>query len=87
MGECIYVVRVSFVDDTYWDDGSRWTSQVFEFSKRKYAVAFAQEALSKGCRCKGQCGEVLVRPDRRDITVERKATTAVKWPAHGDSER
>ena len=30
-----FALRVSFVDHTYWDDGSRWTYRMLTFAKRK----------------------------------------------------
>lgn len=74
-----YTVRVAFVDDSYWDDGSRWTRRTFDFKSQKDAVSFANEALSKGLTIKGQCGEVRVRPNEDDITIERHSTVQVKW--------
>lgn len=76
-----YTVRVSYVDDSYWDDGSRWTSHTFKFTKLVDAVTFARDAVAKGCKVPGQCAELLARPDARDIDVERHSTTKVDWAA------
>jgi hypothetical protein len=74
-----YQVRVGYVDDTYWDDGSRCTSEWFSFKTQKEAVAFAQEATTKGCLVRGRNGELHVRPKKDDILVRRRSTTEVKW--------
>lgn len=74
-----YIVYVRYVDRTYWDDGSRWTHQTFKFDNQKDAIAFAREATTKGCEVKGQTRELHVRPNKSDVTVERKSTTIVKW--------
>jgi len=74
-----YSVRIAFVDDSYWDDGSRWTRRTFDFKTQKEALAFANEALAKGCTIKGQCGDVNFRPSVDDITIERHSTVQVKW--------
>lgn len=74
-----YTVRVAFVDDSYWDDGSRWTSRKFEFKSQKEAIGFALEATTKGCTVKGQNGELRIRPATEDVTVERHSTIQVKW--------
>jgi len=29
-----YKIRVGFVDTSYWDDGSRWTSRTFEYTNK-----------------------------------------------------
>lgn len=74
-----YTVRIDFVDDSYWDDGSRWTYQIFKFDNQKDAIAFAQEASTKGCKLQGQYKELFGRPDKESILVERHYTTKVKW--------
>lgn len=80
-----YVVRIAFVDDSYWDDGSRWTSQTFHFKGKAEAVAFARKAVTEGCTFEGQNGEVRARPDARDIAVEVNSTRRVKWePSEGE---
>lgn len=76
---CSYKVRIQYVDDTYWDDGSRWTSQFFPFQTRKAAIAFARTAVSDGCEVRGQRGTLLVRPDRSNVTVIRTSVTEVDW--------
>ena len=78
-----YVVRVGYVDDTYWDDGSRWTWHRFPFKTQGEAVAFAREATTRGCKCPGANGEVSVRPEARDVTVERTSKTKVNWEGLG----
>lgn len=78
---CTYTVKVAYVDDSYWDDGSRWTHQKFSFGKRAEAIAFAAEATTNGCKVKGQNKELFVRPEARDVRVERTSTTEVDWEA------
>lgn len=78
---CSYTVCIQFVDYTYWDDGSRWTRQRFQFTKQKEAVQFARTVLVEGCKVKGQNGEFYIRPEGRDISVERISTTQLNWQA------
>lgn len=33
-----YRIVIRFVDDSYWDDGSRWTTRELKFDDRKSAV-------------------------------------------------
>lgn len=42
-----YVVRVTFVDNTYWDDGQRWTSRWHDFDGIAQAMDF-KRAILKG---------------------------------------
>lgn len=74
-----YAVRICYVDDSYWDDGSRYTHHTFTFDKLAEAVAFAREASVKGCECPGQCGKVRAFPEKRDIEVTRHSRTRVRW--------
>jgi hypothetical protein len=77
--EIKYRVRISFVDDSYWDDGSRWTSEIFRFKKRQDAINFAEEALKKGCTVTGQNSSLTIRPDKRDITIYRDSSTQIDF--------
>lgn len=74
-----FTVRVGYVDDSYWDDGSRWTSQTFKFKAEEEAITFAREALTKGLKLRGQNGEVYARPDKDHICVRCHTTTEVDW--------
>lgn len=74
-----YAVRVAYVDDSYWDDGSRWTSQTFKFDKKADAITFAREAVKKGVTLKGQNGDVRTRPNVEDVSVTRTTLSRVEW--------
>lgn len=74
-----YRVRIAFVDDSYWDDGSRWTSETFKFAKRQEAIDFALKATIQGLTVDGQNGKVNFRPDKRDVTIFRDTTTEVSF--------
>lgn len=74
-----YKVRISFVDDSYWDDGSRWTSETYRFEKRQKAIDFANDCIAKGILIDGQNGEVNVRPEKRDITITRESSTEIPF--------
>lgn len=47
MIEAPFVVRVNFVDDTYWDDGSRYTNRDHGFDTLSEAVTFRHKVLKK----------------------------------------
>ena len=38
-------IRVGFVDDTYWDDGSRWTHRELSCTRRKERDATFREVM------------------------------------------
>lgn len=76
---CSYEVKIRFVDDSYWDDGSRWTSRTFRFDNLKEAVEFAREVYKAGRVVNGLHGTVTTRPSEDDIEVTRISTTRVKW--------
>lgn len=77
----LYEVRVDYVDSTYWDDGSRWTHSTFRFNGRKEAIEFAREVSTKGCKVKGQNGDLLLHPCQAEISVERTTKSRVNWKA------
>lgn len=72
-----YRVVITFVDSSYWDDGSRYTSRTFKFDRRKDAIAFAKSALSSGLKIVGLHGEVFVIPNERDLKVFRDTSVLV----------
>ena len=74
-----YRVRIAFVDDSYWDDGSRWTSETFKFAKRQEAIDFANSSIAKGITIIGQNGEVYVKPDKRDVILFRDTTSEIDF--------
>lgn len=74
-----YKVRISFVDDSYWDDGSRWTSESYVFEKRQKAIDFAKDCIANGILIDGQNGEVNVRPEKRDITINRESSVEIDF--------
>jgi len=74
-----YRVRISFVDDSYWDDGSRWTSETFKFNKRQEAINFARKAISHGCVVDGQNGRLNIRPDKRDVIIFRDTSSEIDF--------
>lgn len=74
-----YRVCVSYVDDSYWDDGSRWTSKTFKFDKRQESIDFAKECISKGCTLPGQNGEVRTRPTKEDIKIYRDSSVEIDF--------
>jgi hypothetical protein len=41
-------VAVNFVDDTYWDDGQRWTNRYHEVATLGEAVAMRRELVAAG---------------------------------------
>lgn len=74
-----YRVRIAFVDDSYWDDGSRWTSETWKFEKRQKAIDFAKDAMTKGIMIDGQNGKVQVRPDKKDISIHRDSSIEIEF--------
>jgi hypothetical protein len=42
----VYKLVIGYVDNSYWDDGSRWTSKTVSFTNRSDAMA-AIESLKK----------------------------------------
>lgn len=74
-----YKVRIAYVDDSYWDDGSRWTSETYKFDKRQEAIDFAKNSIAKGCVIPGQNGNVNVRPAKDDITIVRETYTEIDF--------
>lgn len=74
-----YRVRIAFVDDSYWDDGSRWTSETFRFNKRQEAIDFAKNSIAKGITIDGQSGKVDVRPDKRDVTIFKDTSSEIDF--------
>jgi hypothetical protein len=74
-----YRVRISFVDDSYWDDGSRWASETFKFNKRQEAINFANNAIAKGIVVDGQSGKVDVRSDKRDVTIFKDTSSEIDF--------
>lgn len=74
-----YRVRIAFVDDSYWDDGSRWTSETFRFDKRQAAIDFAKKAISDGCTMSGQNGSVTAWPDKRDVTIFKDTSSEIDF--------
>ncbi len=43
-----FAVRVTFVDNTYWDDGSRWTTRWHKFDSLGEAVNFRLLLVGRG---------------------------------------
>jgi hypothetical protein len=76
---CVYEVKLSFVDTTYWDDGSRLTSRAKIFHKRKDALEHAREAATVGVHVNGRDGELFVHPQKLDISVVRISRSSVEW--------
>ena len=74
-----YKVRVAFVDDSYWDDGSRWTSETFRFDKRQEAIDFAKKCISEGIIIDGQYDAVSVKPDKRDVTIIKDTSSEIDF--------
>lgn len=74
-----YRVRIAFVDDSYWDDGSRWTSETFKFTKRQEAIDFAKNTIAKGITVDGQNGKVSFRPNKDDVTIFRDTTSEIDF--------
>ena len=71
---------VHYVDDTYWDDGSRWTSDRYEFVTLGEAVAFRQRTLATSYKTTSrQTGKPLFmyRLDDDAVTIDQR--TDGKW--------
>jgi len=62
-----YEVTVGYIDDSYWDDGSRWTSKVFVFDTAQLARTFISTTLQEGLRVQAYTFQV----DRAHIKVAR----------------
>ena len=74
-----YKVCINFVDDTYWDDGSRWTHQTFNFDNLSQAVDFAKKAITKGCTLNGKHDTISIKIDKDDIKIYEERISEVQW--------
>lgn len=69
-----YIIKVLFVDDSYWDDGSRWSTREFSFDTYKKSSEFYKKLKeSGGFQGKGHGGHKFFQYD--EISIFRTETT------------
>ena len=81
-------VRVTIVDDTYWDDGSRWTNRNHDFASLSDALDFNKKLKAQGYyeTVSDITGDQLRKGVRDDTTRMWHWTPGRQWSEIKDSD-
>jgi sialic acid synthase SpsE len=74
-----YKITVSIVDDTYWDDGSRFTRRTFYCKNKKEALTLREKFLKEGVEFKSTVTHEKGHdyPDKNGVKIYKITTTDI----------
>lgn len=72
-----FKLRLGYIDNSYWDDGSRWTTETLTFSDKKSMLRIFKEIKAKGSYLiQGQEAKQEFSIHSIDVTEETSITTS-----------
>ena len=74
-----FILRIGFVDSSYWDDGNRFTCNRREFDSIEEVDKFLAEHLGKPYTFQGQEGDVVSSIDPESLQLIEITTTQHDW--------